>query len=285
MQEELGLSSESGFFHLLDWAVIDVSGPDAGDFLHRLSSADIKRLPEGQATLGAFLTGKGTLIGFGFIYRTQTAYWIVAGPYQAERLCAHLEQFHFQEQLAIQKKSDKEISVVVSYHSSLVGGTPTWKDFFHPQLSWALVSPDLVPQSPLPIHFFHELRISAGVPYFGWEVFEGDLVLEAGLEKAVARNKGCYPGQEVVERVFTYGQVNWKLLRVELKSDKPIQTGSCDLKLALNGKEVGVLRSMAKDPKDMTKGFGLARLRKEAWNGDQEIELAAGLLLKVKKDN
>jgi len=285
MQEELGLSSESGFFHLVDWAVIEVSGPDAGDFLHRLSSADIKRLPADQATLGAFLTGKGALIGFGFIYRTQTAYWIVAGPQQAERLCSHLEQFHFQEQLAIQKKSDKEISVVVCYNSDLMSATPTWKDFFHPQLSWALVSPDLVPRDILPIQKFHELRISAGMPYFGWEVFEGDLILEAGLEKAVARNKGCYPGQEVVERVFTYGQVNWKLLRVELNLRKPIQTGSCDLKLSLNGKEVGVLRSLAQDAKSATAGSGLARLRKEAWNSEQEIEVVPGLSLKVKKDN
>lgn len=285
MQEELGLSNESGYFHLTDWDVIEVSGPDAGDFLHRLSSADIKRLPTDQATLGAFLTGKGTLIGFGFIYRTQTAYWIVAGPHQAERLCSHLEQFHFQEQLVIQKKSDKEISVVVSYHSELKFGTPTWKDFFHPQLNWALLSPDFVPLDILPIQKFHELRISAGMPYFGWEVFEGDLVLEAGLEKAVARNKGCYPGQEVVERVFTYGQVNWKLLRVELNLRKPIQTGSCDLKLSLNGKEVGVLRSLAQDAKSAKAGWGLARLRKEAWNGDQEIEGVPGLFLKVKKDN
>lgn len=283
MQETLNLSSDlSGPFQLADWGVIEVSGPDASDFLHRLSSADIKKLPENQASLGAFLTGKGTLLGFGYFYRNSHGFYIVAGPHQVERLYSHLEQFHFQENLIIQKKLDSV--VVLSNQPEAQKSVPSWQDVFNPDWNWCLVPQEKVPQHLSSFDRFHFLRVLHGMPYWGWEVFEGDLVLEAGLEKAVARNKGCYPGQEVVERIFTYGQVNWKLLRVELKSEKTLETGPCDFKILSNEKELGRLRSIVANPQCPQEGWGFARLRKEAWDEIREHEIIPGLFLTRRKD-
>lgn len=283
MQEKLkSFSPLSGSFKIPHWEVLEVAGPDAGDFLHRLSSADVKKLPQNQATLAAFLTGKGTLIGFGYLYRNAESFYIISGPHQAERLSIHLEQFHFQEKLVIQRKMNFAVILTDKYDAP--EKSMSWQDAFNPNWKWILGDEEKALSEDFPFNRFHALRIKWGMPYWGWEVFEGDLVLEAGLEKAVARNKGCYPGQEVVERIFTYGQVNWKLLRVELRSDSPITTGPCDLSVSFEGKEVGQLRSMAAVSESTTLGWGLARLRKEVWREGSEMEVGSGLCLKVREE-
>lgn len=283
MQEKLkSFFPLSGSFQVPHWEVLEVSGPDAGDFLHRLSSADVKKVFRNQAILAAFLTGKGTLIGFSYLYRSAESFYLITGPSQAERLSTHLEQFHFQENLVIQRKIN--LAVILTDNEEDPEKSMSWQDVFNPNWKWVLRDREKTPQEEFPFNRFHALRIEWGMPYWGWEVFEGDLVLEAGLEKAVARNKGCYPGQEVVERIFTYGQVNWKLLRVELRCDSPITTGPCDLSVSFKGKEVGRLRSLAAVPGNPLVGWGLARLRKEVWSEGSEIEVGRGLFLKVRKD-
>lgn len=53
------------------------------------------------------------------------------------------------------------------------------------------------------------LRIEAGIPRYGVDLTEEIIPIEAGLEGcAISYTKGCYPGQEVVARIKTYGHVN-----------------------------------------------------------------------------
>src|SRR5689334_11377988 len=47
------------------------------------------------------------------------------------------------------------------------------------------------------------LRIEAGLPRYGVDMGEDTLLLETSLDDAVSFNKGCYLGQEVVERVHS----------------------------------------------------------------------------------
>ncbi len=55
------------------------------------------------------------------------------------------------------------------------------------------------------------LRVEAGIPWYGRDMDEDVLLMEAGLERAVSFTKGCYLGQEVVERIAARGHVNRKL--------------------------------------------------------------------------
>jgi folate-binding protein YgfZ len=56
------------------------------------------------------------------------------------------------------------------------------------------------------------LRIEGGVPSFGNELGEDVLPAEARLERAISTTKGCYTGQEVVERMRSRGRVGHLLV-------------------------------------------------------------------------
>jgi folate-binding protein YgfZ len=52
------------------------------------------------------------------------------------------------------------------------------------------------------------LRIEAGIPIWGRELDESIVPLEARLDHAISRTKGCYVGQEIIARIDARGQVN-----------------------------------------------------------------------------
>lgn len=67
------------------------------------------------------------------------------------------------------------------------------------------------------------LRVESGVARHGADVDDGRLALEARLEWAIHFSKGCYVGQEVVERAVSRGRLNRRL--VLLGSDVPLSPG------------------------------------------------------------
>ena len=58
-------------------------------------------------------------------------------------------------------------------------------------------------------------RIQAAQPQMDAEITESALPLEIGLRSAIADNKGCYPGQEVIEKIMALGSPAKRLVRIE----------------------------------------------------------------------
>jgi folate-binding protein YgfZ len=66
-------------------------------------------------------------------------------------------------------------------------------------------------------HAFELARIEAGIPRFGLDMDESNIPLECGIEaRAVSYTKGCYIGQEVLNRIHTLGHVNQELRSLRL---------------------------------------------------------------------
>jgi folate-binding protein YgfZ len=64
------------------------------------------------------------------------------------------------------------------------------------------------------------LRLEAGIPWFGYDFDETVIPHEAGLEIShVSYTKGCYTGQEIVERVRSRGHVNRRRVGVAFTGD------------------------------------------------------------------
>jgi aminomethyltransferase len=90
------------------------------------------------------------------------------------------------------------------------------------------------------------LRIEAGIPKAGPELNEEIVPPEANLEsKAFSLTKGCYPGQEVVARMDTYGNVRRHLVGLALEDTSVPPKGS---KLFSGDREVGWISSAVRSP-------------------------------------
>lgn len=90
------------------------------------------------------------------------------------------------------------------------------------------------------------LRMEAGLPKAGPDLNEEIVPTEANLEgKAFSLSKGCYPGQEVVARMDTYGSVRRHLVGLVLKDAVVPPHGA---KLFSGEREVGWISSATKSP-------------------------------------
>jgi len=103
-------------------------------------------------------------------------------------------------------------------------------------------------------------RVLCGIPKIGVDIRERTLPHETAQDRALNFNKGCYIGQEIVERIRARGSVHRVLTGFEVSgsaraSGTPIQ---------VDGKDVGLITSTAKIPTDDgSRVIALGLLRKE----------------------
>jgi glycine cleavage system T protein len=99
---------------------------------------------------------------------------------------------------------------------------------------------------PVGTHAREALRMEAGIPKAGPDLNEEIVPPEANLEgKAFSLSKGCYPGQEVVARMDTYGNVRRHLVGLVLKDSAIPKKGA---KLFSGDREVGWISSAVHSP-------------------------------------
>lgn len=121
------------------------------------------------------------------------------------------------------------------------------------------------------------LRIEAGIAAYGAELAEDTLPLEAGILDALSFTKGCYLGQEIVERARSRGQVNWKLVGVFVESDEPPGAGA---KLRADSKEVGEVTGACVSP-TLGRTIALAYVRREFAEPGTRLTVATGAAAEV----
>jgi len=279
-----------GRFDLSSWGAVSIQGPDAADYLNRMSTVALKNFGVGQVAHGAFLTGRGLVVGLGMLERVATDafhFWCSAG--QAEKVAAHLEQFHFAEKLTVQDIS-AEYRLVGFWREEPFAGIAemrtsvgkwndvsmtAWREDVRPSFIWGKIKrSEKLPDVWLPQSDYDFLRIAAGIPQVGAEVSDHEIVLETSFDRAVARNKGCYPGQEVVERIFTYGSVNRKLVRVEWSGTVP----ALPAEVKVDGKPAGKWVSAAATPGKTEAGVGLSYIQKAFWGYEGKADAGSATL-------
>jgi len=120
---------------------------------------------------------------------------------------------------------------------------------------------------------FETARIEAGIPRFGADMTEANLPMECGIDQAMSFNKGCYIGQEVLNRVHTMGHVTKELRGLRLADDLKALPRAGD-KLFHNGKETGFVTSAVKSPA-LKANIALGYVRREANATGTELMLKA----------
>lgn len=106
------------------------------------------------------------------------------------------------------------------------------------------------------------LRIEGGVPRYGVDFNEENLLLEVGLDNSYSYTKGCYLGQEVVERIRSRGHINRKLCGLVLDGKMPASPGDA---IIIAGNEVGKITSSVASIA-LNRPIALGYIHKDFWS-------------------
>ena len=251
-----------------------VDGSDAAGFLQGLLSNDIEGLAGGSSCRTLFLDASGHIqVDLRAVRNGPDSFTLLTPPESGSALVELLTRYHFSEDVEV---IGPEPVTTVTVIGPVVGTTGA--DLTVPgdvPGTTVLVGDDAdamiaaTGATETSADMLERLRIATGVGRFGVDFTSANLVQEAGLQDvAVSFDKGCYLGQETVARVHYRGQVNRRLVHLELDAPAPPGTG-----VTSGGRAVGTLTSCAVTT-DGTP-VGLAMVRREAADG-AEVDLDGG---------
>ena len=122
---------------------------------------------------------------------------------------------------------------------------PAFELWFAPELAaalWeALIQAQARPVGSAALELF---RVARGIPRYGQDIRERDLPQETEQQRALNFNKGCYVGQEIVERIRSRGSVHRTFTGFRVEGTVP----ASGTRIEAEGKEVGEITSSAALP-------------------------------------
>lgn len=266
-----------------------IAGPDAAGFLNRLLTIDVLHLPPGGGARPFLLDAKGRiLLAFHLLRVDEQAYLVECNAGHGEDVAARLDMFHFGEALTIEPIDGEQ--TVMCLQGGGAAGVLDVLDVRPPEAPWRHVearvggqpvrvarvdraglpgfdlwcAPDAFAAvwqaardagaTPSGVDALEVLRVDHGVPGHPNEFGPHAVPLELNVEDGYTEGKGCYPGQEVIERTLALGRPARQLLRLTL--DAPAEIGS---DLQSEGRVAGVLTSVATRPDGVVVGLALVK--------------------------
>ncbi|MHB1022825.1 MAG: CAF17-like 4Fe-4S cluster assembly/insertion protein YgfZ [Acidobacteriaceae bacterium] len=117
------------------------------------------------------------------------------------------------------------------------------------------------------------LRLLEGTPHYGTDIRDKDLAQETGQTRALHFAKGCYLGQEIVERIRSRGNVHRILSGFHLTGELPAQGST----LEADGQKAGELTSAARIPLESGEvTLALGYVRREVLERKAELHYTGG---------
>jgi len=157
--------------------------------------------------------------------------------------------------------------------------TPSYEIWISPESAEGIWSA-LVRAGAQEIHAdaLEAFRIVCGIPKFGQDIRQRDLPQETGQERALNFTKGCYIGQEIVERIRSRGAVHRVFTGFKVEGPSP----SPGLRIQDQGKDVAEITSVATVPTEsgertLALGYGrkeILTLGKEFTAGESKLRVA-----------
>ncbi len=129
----------------------------------------------------------------------------------------------------------------------------------------------LASEAETPAASFELLRVLEERPVFGADLKDRDLPQETAQMRALHFNKGCYLGQEIVERIRSRGQVHRTFAAFRLHGSVP----TAGAEMTADGKPVGTLTTVASLPVDGDQ-LALGFVRREALERGQTLRYDGG---------
>ncbi len=252
----INISTLRGFSRWKPAAWLRVAGADAFTFLQGQFSQDLRGLEAGQGRYGLWLTVKGKVLADSVVIRAadETGFWVVSAAVPADVIRARLEAFIIADDVTVEVVASELQACTVVGDPLPVAPSGVWVvpsrrvpdavEWFFPLEAEALVEAALAGWSEMDAIVIEGVRIRAGRPAVPRDIGPEELPQEGGLEEdAVAFNKGCYLGQEVMARLHAMGRVRRRLLRVRGPGPAPAAG-----QVVFDGeRRVGEIRSAVED--------------------------------------
>jgi len=313
--EHKAVREASGLFDFSFRAKFALKGRDHARFLQRMVSNDVKNLAPGQGTYATFLNAQGHILVDMRIYCLEErlivdtdadlrdkgvqglSRYIIGDKVEIEPLELYALAFQGPRARGLLEKTlhvdlphmqefDHCASNYAGFPIQVVRASSTGEEGYEVWVSakgllalWGAACGQAPTYNMLPCgsEALETLRIEAGIPRYGRELGEDTIPLEAGLFNALSFTKGCYIGQEIVERARSRGHVNWKLVGLVVEAAVPPQPGET---LLSAGKEVGQVTSACVSP-TLRKTLALAYVRREVSEPGAKLVFASGTAAEV----
>jgi tRNA-modifying protein YgfZ len=245
---------------LQDRAVLDINGMDAEEFLQSLITTDIKRLSDKQAQYSFLLSPQGKFLFDFFIFKVGEKYLLDVAAVTIDGLLAKLTFYKLRKRVNMKIVSDKYRVISDSLDSNLLDPRSEKMG------SRAIITTDslgeLAADRELVDGMYHSLRIDNMIPEGHFDMIPNkSFPLEFGFEKfnAIAFNKGCFIGQEVITRTWRRGVIRKKLYKISGETSLP----PLGTEIFAGSTKIGIVCSSVNSK-------GLALIKEESYKSSRE---------------
>jgi folate-binding protein YgfZ len=301
------LLSGCGLYDLSGRAKIALTGSDRVRWLNGMATNNVRDLAPGHGVYAFLLNAQGRIQADLYIFQRGESLLVDTEHGQREKVLQLFDRYIIADDVEIANVSDKRTALGLTGPESrhvleraciavpdlkhLQFADVAWKEKLVTLLrageevreSWqvwiapehagelwdALLKAGARPTGTTALNLF---RISRGIPQFGVDIRERELPQETGQKRAMNFTKGCYLGQEIVERIRSRGSVHRKFTAFVVEGTLP-EPGAKILAGEIDEKEVGEITSSAILPlPGGDRPVALGYLRREA----AEKDLRAG---------
>jgi folate-binding protein YgfZ len=297
---------------------IRVTGEDRVRWLNGMVTNSIQDLAPGQGCYNFVLNAQGRIQGDLTAFALEDSILLEIARDQIESLTAYLDRFIIMDDVELADISDQRrgllfagpkaaahllenrVPAISPMHRETVRWRSAWVDVHHaysplvpryelwsdPETIAALSNTlAAVGTTMISAEALEHLRILSGTPRYGTDIRNSetarDLPQETAQTRALHFSKGCYLGQEIVERIHSRGAVHRTFTGFELTGTLP-PTGTA---LTAEGKSVGELTSVASiqlPNRDTPIQLALGYIRREALDRGLPLQYPGGSAVPVR---
>lgn len=291
----------AGLIDLSHRGLLQITGPDRVAFLQGMLSNDLLALKPFEGQFATILNQQGKVLADVRVLCAMNSLYLDFSESLKEKIIAHLNRYLVADEVEIADRSEEYATVSLQGpHAetlllALAGQVDLPEQFAHHgminasgaaicvvrashtgETGFDLVIPraDLVKVAQrltdlgeqftaawIGKEALETLRIEAGMPRYGADFTEDNLLLETGLDTHVSFTKGCYLGQEIVERVRSRGHVNRKLCGLLIGGATPARHGDA---IRADEKQVGTITSSVYSPR-LKQAVALGYVHRDHW--------------------
>jgi len=294
------LRSSAAWGDLSGRGKIRMTGEDRVRLLHAMSTNDIQQLEVGRACYAFFLNAQGRILADAHIYNLGESLLLDTEPEITQKLMEHLDKYIIADDVTLTNESEnlaaigvegpqseiamasinapvpEQLEYLAAWQEGFVAavsatGAPGFRCFVPADKKAGLISRlTAAAVAQADSEAINVVRLERGKPRYGDDITERSLVQETNQLQAVSFTKGCYLGQEIVERVRSRAQIHRVLMPIRVHSHTPPPPGT---KLTVDGKDVAEITSSAFSP-GFDAGAALAYVRVEQEQSKAEMLVA-----------